>query len=450
MASIGGSATTSNNTTRTYVGPLIIVTTLFFMWGFVTNLNDILIPHLKRACDLDDFQAGFVQFAFFGAYFLMSIPAGKIIEKIGYKNGLLIGLVICAIGSLMFYPAASSRTFGLFLVALGVLACGVTLLQVGANPYVSILGPERTASSRLNLTQAFNSLGATLGPFVGGWLILHHTADMNPEEYEAYTTKLGPEALDSLQVEIADQVKMPYLMLAGVLLLIAVLIFLAKLPKVDQDADAETNSTSFFGIFKYRHLVLGALAIFVYVGAEVSIGSYLIRYAQIESIGGYSESVAKDFVSYYMACAMIGRFIGAALLTKLNPRTILGICGVMNVLLVALGVMTTGDVSLIMMIGVGLFNSIMFPTIFTLGIYGLKKDTKQGSSLMVMAIVGGALIPLAVGALFVKLENTPYEQYAFLVPLVCYIYIFYYGFIGSKPKGIKSEPQSEKEEVVTA
>ncbi len=392
-----------------YTVPLAVVTMLFFMWGFLTCLNDILIPHLKGVFDLNYTQIMLIQFTFFGAYFIMSIPSGSIIAKVGYQKGIVIGLLTSGVGALLFYPAASQISYPLFLTALFVLASGITLLQVAANPYVAVLGKSETASSRLNLTQAFNSLGTTVAPYFGGVLILSSVAGLTPREE-------------------AEMVQMPYVGLAVALALLAVVIWKSKLPVIAAVEDHHAKSGKLSDALKHRHLVLGAVGIFVYVGAEVSIGSFLVNFFGQSDIAGLPEATAAGFVSYYWGGAMIGRFIGSALMQKINAGKLLAVASLIASGLVLTTVFTTGQFAMWTILSVGLFNSIMFPTIFTLGIDGLGKLTSQGSSLMIMAIVGGAIIPVAQGAL----ADTYGIQHAFILPAICYLYIMYYGWAGHK------------------
>ncbi len=392
-----------------YKVPLAVVTMLFFMWGFLTCLNDILIPHLKGVFDLNYTQIMLIQFTFFGAYFIMSIPSGSIIAKVGYQKGIVIGLLTSAVGALLFYPAASAISYPLFLTALFVLASGITLLQVAANPYVAVLGKPETASSRLNLTQAFNSLGTTVAPYFGGVLILSSVAGLSAREEAA-------------------MVQMPYVGLAIALAVLAVVIWKSNLPVIASVEDHHAKAGKLTDALKYRHLVLGAVGIFVYVGAEVSIGSFLVNFLGQPEIAGLPEATAAGFVSYYWGGAMIGRFIGSALLQKVNAGKLLGVFALIASGLVTATIVTTGSTAMWMILSVGLFNSIMFPTIFTLGIDGLGKLTSQGSSILIMAIVGGALIPLAQGAM----ADSYGIQTAFIIPAVCYLYIVFYGFIGSR------------------
>jgi MFS transporter, FHS family, L-fucose permease len=383
---------------------LSVVTTVFFMWGFVTVLNDILVPHLKAQFDLNYKQASLVQFTFFSAYFLMATPCARLLARIGYQKAIVVGLVVMSIGALAFYPADLIKVYYVFLVPFAILASGMTLLQVAANPYVAQLGDPAKASSRLNLSQAFNSLGTTVGPWLGGYLILRGTA-----------------------AEASTGLLVLYFAIAAMLLMLAFGVsrfHLPTLPDIEESSGIQATDS----IWRHRHLILGAVAIFVYVGAEVSIGTYLVNYFKMPNIGGMVEATAAKYVSYYWLGAMIGRFSGSALLRKLAPGKVLGGAAVVASALVWISVMTTGHVAMGSIILVGLFNSVMFPTIFTLAIEQLGPLTGKGSGLLVMAIVGGALLPFVQGAL----ADAIGLHTAFIMPAICYFYIVFYGFIGSK------------------
>ncbi|HWY06824.1 MAG TPA: sugar MFS transporter [Candidatus Acidoferrales bacterium] len=486
-----------NAPAASYGGPLAILTTLFFMWGFLTCLNDILVPHLKPIFDLNYRQIMLVQFAFFGAYFLFSIPSAKIIDWIGYQRSMVVGLLTMGLGAFLFVPAASAPSYPLFLAALVVLAAGITCLQVAANPYVTVLGKPSTASSRLNLTQAFNSLGTFLAPFFGGLLILT-AAPKTIEEIRA----MAPDALQAYRLHEAATVKTPYAGLGIALVLLAVAIGSFKLPKIPH-AQHKVGEMVNDSIWKHPNLIFGAIAIFVYVGAEVSIGSFLVNYFSQPEIGGLTEKLAASFVSFYWGGAMLGRFIGSnflggakakymglvtaisialillsypieshmppgyqpgvpnltwlawlvvagrplfmlvaiaasmiALVAMLrggtataNTGVLLGICAISTSALVAISMLTNGHVALWSIILVGFFNSIMFPSIFTLGVAELGPLTGDGSGIMIMAIVGGALIPLAQGAIADKIGI----HHAFFLPVICYLYILFFAVSGSKP-----------------
>jgi len=407
--------TQSQNTgDNNYGFALTSLTTLFFMWGFITCLNDILIPHLKAVFDLTYVQAMLVQFCFFGAYFLMSIPSGLIVKKLGYKNGIVVGLLIAAVGCVLFYPAAQMHNYPVFLFALFVLASGITLLQVSANPYVSLLGPEKTASSRLTLTQAFNALGTTVAPSFGALLILGSASD-------AFLTP----------AQNAESVQLPYLLLAAMLIVLAGVFAWLKLPDImsEQKEAAEKSDTIEGSAWQYRHLVLGAVGIFMYVGAEVAIGSFLVSFLAQENIAGLKEHVAAHYITYYFGGAMVGRFIGAAVMQKLPAGKVLGFNATMAIILVVIAMSTSGQLAMWSILLVGLFNSIMFPTIFSLALNGLGKHTAQGSGILCLAIVGGAIVPLLQGAL----ADSVGVQLSYALPILCYLFIVFYGLSGSKP-----------------
>jgi len=482
---------------KSYAGPLAIVTTLFFMWGFLTCLNDILVPHLKSIFDLSYAQVMLVQFAFFGAYFVFSIPSAKIIDWIGYQRSMVVGLLTMGLGAFLFVPAAMVPSYPLFLGALIVLAAGITCLQVAANPYVTVLGRPETASSRLNLTQAFNSLGTFLAPFFGGLLILS-AAPKAVNEIRA----LAPDALQAYRLHEAATVKIPYVGLGIALVLLAIAIGSFKLPKIEH-AQHKVGEKVNDSIWRHPNLVFGAIAIFVYVGAEVSIGSFLVNYFSQPEIGGLTEKAAANFVAFYWCGAMLGRFIGSnflggakakymwmvsalsvalillsypignliparyqpgvpnlmwlawllyagrplfalvaiaaasiAVLATLrggkataNTGLLLGICAISTSALVAISMLSGGHVAMWSIILVGFFNSIMFPSIFTLGVAELGPLTGDGSGIMIMAIVGGAIIPLAQGWIADRIGI----HHAFFLPVICYLYILFFALSGSKP-----------------
>jgi len=409
--------------TRGYGGALAVVTTLFFMWGFLTCLNDILVPHLKSIFDLSYAQVMLIQFAFFGAYFIFSIPSAKVIDGMGYQRSMVAGLLIMGAGAFLFVPAASVPSFPLFLGALIVLAAGITCLQVAANPYVTVLGKPETASSRLNLTQAFNSLGTFLAPFFGGLLILS-AAPKTIQEIRALT----PDALQAYRLHEAATVKTPYVGLGIALVLLAIAIGSFKLPKIEH-AQHKAGERIDDSIWKHANLVFGAIAIFVYVGAEVSIGSFLVNYFSQPEIGGLTEKVAASFVAFYWGGAMVGRFIGSGLLQKVKTGTLLGICAICAAALVAISMLSSGHLAMWSIILVGFFNSIMFPSIFTLGVAELGPLTGDGSGILIMAIVGGAIIPVAQGWIADKIGI----HHAFFLPVICYLYILFFALSGSKP-----------------
>jgi len=401
---------------------MAMVTTLFFMWGFLTCLNDILIPHLKATFDLSYAKALLIQFSFFGAYFVFALPSGKLIEWFGYQKAMVGGLLTMGLGALLFVPAASAPSFPLFLTALIILAAGITILQVSANPYVAVLGPERTASSRLNLTQAFNSLGTTLAPWFGSLLILSGA----PAALDVIR-KMPPDQLHAYRLEQASSVKLPYLGLAIALFLLGLVIAKFKLPVI---ASVEPHGKVHDSIWKYPRLLMGAIGIFVYVGAEVGIGSLLINYMSEPNIGNISLQLAAKFVSLYWGGAMLGRFLGSWVLRKVRTGTVLGFSALAAFLLVAISMWSFGHLAVGSILLVGLFNSTMFPSIFTLSIEGLGPLTGKGSALLICAIVGGAIIPELQGVLADHIGI----HHAFILSALCYLYVAAFAFKSNKPR----------------
>jgi FHS family L-fucose permease-like MFS transporter len=407
---------------------LSVLATLFFMWGFCTVLNDILVPHLKAVFQMNYVQTMLIQFVFFLSYFIFALPSAKIIEWIGYKGAIIAGLFVMACGCLFFIPAAGFTSFPpsypMFLSAFFVLAAGITLLQVAANPYVAVLGPEKTSSSRLNLVQAFNSLGTVVGPIFGGLLILSRTTSGT---VAAGTVVTLPE-----RIADAQAVQLPYFGIALVLLLIASLIWVTRLPQISTlPENAEQARDTLWG---HKILVLGVVAIFVYVGAEVSIGSFLINYITSPHISAMTSTDATRYVSYYWGGAMVGRFAGAALMRWISPSIILGLnCFIAGALVVA-SMVLMGPPAMWAILLVGLCNSIMFPTIFTLAIRGLGPLTGRGSAALIMAIFGGALVPLIQGAVADRAGVT----ISFLAPLVCYLYILYFARRSYRSEGAQA------------
>lgn len=418
-------APASSDPTRNYTLPLVVLTSLFFMWGFLTCLNDIIIPHFKAVFELDYARAMLVQFAFFTAYAVVSLPAGRLVGRFGYKRGIVLGLLVAAAGCALFYPAAAARSYGMFLGALFILASGITLLQVAANPFVAVLGPPHTASARLTMTQAFNSLATMVAPMFGSAFILSHAAKSGAE-----IAALGPAQAEAYRISEAQAVQLPYLGLAAALVLLAVLMALFRLPVLEAAA-VEPGADRDGSAWQYRHLVLGALGIFMYVGGEVTIGSFVVNYLKEPYIAGFSEAEGARYVSYYWGGAMVGRFVGMLTLRKWNPTKLLMIHGVIVVALLAITMLTTGKVAMWSVLSIGLFNSIMFPTIFTLALKGLGHHASQGSGILCMAIVGGAVVPFIQGAL----ADAIGIHISFIVPLVCYVYVIWYGLSGSVPRG---------------
>ncbi len=406
-----------------YGRPLAVVASLFFMWGFLTCLNDILVPRLKTVFDLNYAQVMLIQFSFFSAYFLFSIPAAKVVDWIGYQGTMALGLVTMAAGAFLFVPAASVPSYPLFLTALMILATGITALQVAANPYVIALGPPQTASSRLVLTQAFNSLGTTVAPKFGGLLILSAAPVLVKE-----VTKLSPAALLAYRAQQASSVKLPYIVIGCVLVALAFVIGISRLPKIES-ARHELGERIGDSLLNHRNLALGAIGIFAYVGAEVAIGSFLVNYFSQPEVAGLTEKAAAGYVSFYWGGAMVGRFIGSGLLRKIRTGRLLAVCAVCAITLVTASMLTSGSPAMWSMLAVGLFNSVMFPSIFALGVAELGPLVGDASGILNMAIVGGAVVPLAQGFIADRIGI----HHAFFLPLICYAYIFYYALVGSRP-----------------
>jgi FHS family L-fucose permease-like MFS transporter len=402
---------------------LAMVTSLFFLWGFLTVLNDVLVPHFRNVFTLNYTQAMLIQFSFFLGYVVTALPSGWVVGRIGYKTSMVIALAIMGTGALLFLPAADLASYPLFLAALFVLASGITLLQVSCNPYVSVLGPPETASSRLNLAQALNSLGAAIAPWLGGMLIFtlapHRLQDALPQS-------------PAWRLVEVSSVKLPYLIFAGVLFVFAAVVWRFRLPVVasaeHEGAEVVVDGRTAKSAWQVRHLVLGALGIMLYCGAEVSIGSFIINFLAQPDIGGMSSLRAARFASYYWTGAMIGRFAGSALLRRIRPGKLLGICAVAASLLVWVTLFSTGSVAVWSIVVVGLFNSIMFPTIFTLGIDGMGKLTSQASGILFLGVVGSATLPVVQGALADRVGI----HHAFILPALYYLYVVYYGFRGSR------------------
>ncbi|UYZ59862.1 sugar MFS transporter [Hymenobacter latericus] len=453
--------TTGPATARSYALPMAAMTSLFFLFGAVTNFNDVLMPYLKDVCQLTDLQSSLVQFAFFGAYFLMSLPAGRVLERLGYKRGIVVGLLVMAAGALLFVPAANTRTFGVFLLGLSVLGAGVTLLQVAANPYVSVLGPASRAASRVSIVGVANNFGGTLSPLLGGMLLFGGSVAL----------KARLAALPEAQrlAEEATLVKAPYIGLAVFLTLLAGVFFMLKLPEIEgmqaDDASAADNTAATSGrrsALNFPHLALGVVAIFLYVGVEVGLGSFLIRYgeaqgitqlsdftqslvrglnvatnfiavmlgqppAPIDTTAGFTKAVGAVMVASYWFGSLVGRVVGIPLLTRINDRKALVAVCAAAVAFVLASIATQGETALWLIVLCGLMNSIMWPVIFPLAIKGLGPFTKQGSSYLIMAIVGGAVVPLLMGLLATYGGGL---RVAFLLPALCYAYLLYYSLSG--------------------
>ena len=413
-------------TERRYVVPLILVTSLFFLWAFGVNLNDILIPHLKKAFSLTDFQSSLIQSAFFGGYFLAALPAGWLMERIGYKRGILAGLLICAIGAFLFIPASYIRLYGFFLFALFVMACGQSFLEVAANPYVTILGPPESSERRLNTAQSFNAVGAVVTPFIGAAFIFSGI-----EHTPAETAAMSPEQVNAYRALEASMVRIPYLVIAGVFIGVALMIYFAKLPEVPAAGTtgevAETDAR-LPDILSYGHLVKGVIAQFVYVGAQVGVASFVIRFAE-HMIPGTHDKSAAHYLQMHLIGFMIGRFAGSAIMKNVAAPKLLSIFGFGSLTCLLVALFAFGSVPVWAIVLLGFFHSIMFPTIFALSLKDLGPYTKLGSSLQVMAIIGGAIFPALMGLI----SDRTNIQHAFIVPLLCHAYVLYFAISGYKP-----------------
>lgn len=431
--------------TKNYRSAFIIVTILFFLWGFITVLVDSLIPRLKDVFELSNFQAVLVQFAFFGAFFVFSVPAGWLLSKIGYQKGIVLGLAIMAIGCVLFSPAASERVFTLFLVGYFTLAAGITILQVAANPYVAVLGSEDGASSRLNLSQAFNSLGTAIAPIIGASFLLSDTI-MSSEEI----SKLSEQAQTKYYIGEASAVSGPFLILATSIAILALVFVVIKLPKILEKSPKD----GYIKLLSNKYVLMGVVGIFIYVGSEVAIGSFLVLYfmdmnlaevisenSMLNNFASYiinkdlstvdAKAIVGAFVFLYWTGAMVGRFVGSYLTRLLKPAKVLSIFALLAITMIVLSIGSSGILSMFTILAVGLFNSIMFPTIFTLTLEGLGNLKPQASGLLCMAIVGGAIIPPLYGLLA---DNVGFKV-AFLFIIACYGYILYFGY---KKQNIKS------------
>jgi FHS family L-fucose permease-like MFS transporter len=419
----------SASTTPNYTGPFITVTALYFIFGFITNLNMQLVPHLRSVFDLPWFQAALANGAFFTAYFVVSSPTSKLIESIGYKRTMVVSLFVQVAGALLFLPAASIPNFWLFLTAVFIVGSGVAMLQTSANPYVSALGPESSAPVRQNLAQAFNSIGGMIAPLVAGALILKHKVVLDAA---TLATKSAQEQL-AYKISIASTVRMPYLAIAAALVLLGIAVSFAHLPTIKNTQEFRPTKEGVGlldqSIWSYRHTVLATLGIFFYVGVEVGLAQFMVGYFGLPEVGAMTAAAAAAFTFYYWLGALIGRLLGSWMLTKIHAGRLLGLFGLMAVLCVALSISTTGTIAIYSLILCGFFNSIMFPNIFALGITGLGPMTSKGSGLIMTAVVGGAIIPVLLGKL---VDNFGFRPAA-LLPIICYLYIAFYGFVGHKP-----------------
>lgn len=412
-------------TERKYLLPFVLITSLFFLWAFGVNLNDVLIPHFKAAFSLSDFQSSFIQIAFFGGYFIAALIAGRLMESIGYKGGILSGLFLCAAGALLFVPAGSLGIYGLFLFSSFVLACGQSFLEVAANPYATVLGAPESSERRLNLAQSFNGVGYVVALYVIGPMILSETVPTAGD-----LARLSPGALQAYRAAQTSTVRTPYLVIGGIFLVVAALIYFSHLPEVREQAaprEAEV-AASWRGALAHTHLVRGAIAQFLYVGAQVGVGSFVIRFV-MHVQPQLGPRAAGRYLVLHAVGFMIGRFVGSALMKSIRASRLLALFALGALLCAIIATSTTGLIPVYAVVLIGLFHSIMFPTIFALGIKNLGPFTKRGSSLLVMAIIGAAVVPPIMG----KISDLSNIQRAFLVPLLCYAYVLYYGVSGYKP-----------------
>jgi MFS transporter, FHS family, L-fucose permease len=407
---------------QSYTLALTVLATVFFMWGFATVLNDILVPHLKAVFSLNYGQSLLIQFVFYLAYLLMALPAAKLLERIGYKLSIVVGLVGMALSAAGFVPAAMLGSYDVFLLALFLLASSITLLQVAANPYVAVIGAPETASSRLNLVQALNSAGTTVAPLFGGLLILARSSSGTSETGDVVLTA-QQRAADVQAVEL------PYLIIAGILIALALLVWKVRLPDLGKEnrraARAERAKQS---LWRHRNLVFGVPAICLYLVSEIGIGSTLVNFISMPNIGAMSHAAAASYVSLFWGGAMAGRFIGALVLRWIAPARLLAAVSIGALILAVIAITTQGHLAMWSLIAVGLCHSVMFPTIFTLGIKGLGPLTEEGSGLLIMAIAGGA-----ASALQGVLADRIGLQLSYILPAVCYVYVLFYALWGSKP-----------------
>lgn len=414
---------------KKYLLPFILITSLFFLWGMAHGLDGILIPHLKKACQLNNRQSTLIDTSIFFAYFIMAIPAGMIIKKIGYKNSIITGLLVFAAGAFLFVPAANSTNFELFLFALFVIGCGLTILETSANPYAAILGPPESSSTRLNLAASFNGLAVTIAPFLGGFFILSGV------NYSVEQMAAMPQATKAAYfLEEAAAVKLPYIILGSILVLVAILFYFMHLPSMKPEHTEVEVKPGFFSVLKFSHLSWAVVAQFFYVGAQVCVTSFFVRIAQKEA--GLDEKTAAYYLGIYGLLFMTGRFSGTFFLKFVKDYILLSIYCVISVFLCLVAIYGTGIYIIYALGGIGFFMSIMFPTIFSLGLVGLKSNTETGSSWLVMSIVGGAILPYGMGTLIdIKHDDI---QAGYIIPLVCFLVILYFGLVGHKVKTLES------------
>lgn len=404
---------------------IILITSLFFLWGFALNLNPILIPHLKKACQLTDLQSALIDSASYIAYFLVALPAGLLMKKLGYKAGITLGLLLFATGTFLFYPAAEFRNYAFFLVALFIIASGLTFLETAANPYITVLGDADSATQRLNFAQSFNGLAAFLAPLMGGRFILSGKTLTEAEE-----KAMSPQELDSYLNLEASSVQVPFLLIGAVVLIVAILIWRTALPEIKEENDEATHKPQ-GSILGEKNLILGVIAQFFYVGAQVCVSSFFIRFS--DKVAGVEEKSAAYLLSGALLGFMIGRFVGTYLMRFIAPSRLLMIYSIINFGLLLFAVSASGMMAIYALVGVEFFMSIMFPTIFALSIRGLGDKTKIGSSLVIMSIVGGAVFPVIMG----RVSDISNIQVSYIVPAVCFIVVLIFAIKNLKVGNVK-------------
>jgi FHS family L-fucose permease-like MFS transporter len=416
------SAVSPKPTANKYLLPFILITSLFFLWAFLHNINPVLIPHLKKACQLTDTQSSFIDFAVYIGYFLVAIPAGWFMHKFGYKKGILVGLILYGLGTILFVPAATSRSYEFFLVALFIIASGATFLETVANPYITKLGPKETSEQRLNFAQSFNGVGAVVAPIIGGMFILsgiEHT----PDQLQA----MDPAALNAYLDHEASAVKLPYIVIAAIVLVVAILFFIIKLPEFREEESEEGESFS-INVFRHRHVKWAVIAQFFYMGVQAGIGSFIVRFSKyVANIPEKQAAILWGSVA--MVGFMAGRFAGTYFMRFIKPAKLLAIYSVICMVLLIVGITLTGKIAVYTVLAVPFFYSIMFPTIFALGIKDLGEESKIASSFIVMAIVGGAFFPLVMGYIS---DKTGSIQIAYIVPLACLVVVLYFALKGHR------------------
>jgi FHS family L-fucose permease-like MFS transporter len=402
---------------------VVLIISLFFLWGFALNLNPILIPHLKKACQLTDTQSAFIDSASYIAYFLLALPAGMFMKRFGYKGGIVFGLLLFAIGAFLFYPAAQTRSYVFFLGALFVIASGLTFLETAANPYITVLGDAEGATQRLNFAQSFNGLASTLAPFLGGMFILS-----GEQLSTSAQSAMSPQELNQYLDKEASSVQVPFLIIGAVVLLVALFILRTPLPEIKEEEGLTANKGS---LLKEKNLMFGVTAQFFYVGAQTCVSSFFIRFSS--HVAGIEERSAAMFLSGALFGFMVGRFVGTFLMKYISPSKLLALYSLVNIILIIAAVLLEGKASVYALVGVEFFMSIMFPTIFSLSIRGLGARMKEGSSLVIMAIVGGAVFPVIMG----RVSDQTNIQTAYLVPAVCFAVILWFAITNLRVRKLK-------------